>query len=189
MADSSSNGAALASFQDQFAALTEIADRLKRQKDPVRDPAQIALVRDPETGKRIPQTRITPSGIEVVFLPFTIGEARSYGAHNEGQPFARWPIEEQVRLLNENVRAPDFEELAGGPLTVAWVEANFDWLSFIEIGTEVLKGSRVDFRVPVITMEEEKKDRGRPSDSPSRSTTPSSTTGDTATSESETSAD
>lgn len=164
----------LEEFSERLERLGDLAGIIKARSREITNPAEIALLRDPKTGKRVVQKRKTPSGIVVEFLPFTIGEARSYGAHNEGKPFAHWPIEDQVRLVNENVVAPDFSapELADGPLTVEWVEANFDWLSWVEIGQEAVKGSRADFRVPSIEFDDDdlkKKVHAHPIDSDSHS--------------------
>lgn len=183
------NGNALQGFTDQVAVLQQIAGRLKRQQEPVSDPTQIVLARDPKTGKRKVLDAVTDSGIGIRFKPLTIGEARGYPSHTQGKPFAHWPAEDQVRLLTENLVSPDFVQVAGGPLTVEWTEANFDWLSLIEIGTEILTGSRVDFRVPLIRDQDEKKGRGRQKGSPARSRTASSTKKATPTSGNETSSD
>lgn len=182
-------GAALSGdLEEKLRTLGEITQTLQARTREIRDPAEIVLLRDPATGERVPQERKTPSGIVVRFLPFTIGEARSYESQQAGKPFAHWTTAEQVRLYNENVLEPDFrgEEFAGGPLTPEWVEQHFDWLSWVEIGTEVVKGSRADFRVPVIRFEEDEEKKSGPSpptDSPSRSSTLSSTSGDTGTSD------
>lgn len=183
------NGNPLEGFAEQIAALQAIAAKYQRRRKPLRDPAQIILARDPETGERRILEAVTDSGIGIRYKPLTIGEARSYDAHSQGKAYAHWPPEEQVRLLNANLVEPDFRELAGGPLTVQWCDANFDWLSLIEMGTEILKGSRVDFRIPALTSPDEKKDHGRPTGSEDRSSMPSSTTRDTATSGSEASSD
>lgn len=180
------NGDVGADLEEKLEGLSRVVDALKGRTREIKDPSQIALLRDPETGKRIPQVRKTPQGIVVKFLPLTIGESRQYDAQQQGKPFAHWPVEDQCRLYNENVLEPDFSvpEFADGPLTPEWVDRNFDWLSWVEMGTEVVKGSRADFRVPAIEWQEEdgkKKALEHPTDSASPSSTSSSTTEGTGT--------
>ena len=174
------NGVAVAGLLEQLGPLMEMGQRLRQQREPITDPKQILVRRDKE-GHRVPESATTPSGIGVTFKVVTEGEKRTYPDWCAGNVFADWAPEEQVRLVNENLVTPDFQKEADGPLTVNWVHDNFDWLTFVEIGTELVKSSRADFRVPKLQSADQKKARGRRTGSTRRSSTRSSTKKGTAT--------